>query len=140
MLQYMVPGSWCHLPGNTYQVTCCQLPVGNCTSCAFTTSILFSWSGAPGTVITGLNTSTFTSVAWSFPLPSNQSISFVVGNLPPGSSLTQTTGDINLRNFRLYRVSGLGMLASILQYSRQHSKLKHLSFLGKYAAGAPHHP
>ena len=96
-------------------MTCDLLGVGSCTSCAFTTSNYLSWSGAPETVITGLNTSTFTSVTWSFPLPANQLMNFVVGNLPPGSSLTQTTGDIHLRNFRLYRISGVTAITGAIQ-------------------------
>jgi len=100
------------LGGGTILMTCDLRGVGSCTECAFTTSNYVSWSGAPETVITGLNTSTFTSVTWSFPLPANQLMNFVVGNLPPGSSLSQTTGDIHLRNFRLYRVSGLATISN----------------------------
>ena len=33
-------------------------------------------------------------------------MNFVVGNLAPGSGLSQTTGDIHLREFRVYRTSG----------------------------------
>ena len=39
-------------------------------------------------------------------------MNFVVGNLPPGSGLSQTTGDIHLRKVRLHRVSGLATISN----------------------------
>jgi len=37
---------------------------------------------------------------------------FVVGGLPPSSSLSYTTGDIHLKNFRLYRASELSTISN----------------------------
>jgi hypothetical protein len=101
-------------PGNTIFMTCDLRGVGSCLECAFSVSDAVSWVGAPEVVISGLNTTSFTSVTWSFPLAANRQMYFVVGGLPAGSSLSYTTGSIHMRNFRLYRASGLASLSTPL--------------------------
>jgi hypothetical protein len=101
-------------PGNTIYMTCELRGVGSCLECAFAVSDAITWTGAPEVVISGLNTATFTSVTWSFPLPANRQMYFVVGGLPAGSSLTYTPGTVHMRNFRLYRASGVSTISTQL--------------------------
>jgi hypothetical protein len=100
--------------GNLIYMTCDMRGVGSCLECAFAVSDAVTWAGAPEVVISGLNTTSFTSVTWSFPLPANRQMYFVVGGLPVGSSLSYTSGSVHMRNFRLHRKGGLSTISSQL--------------------------
>jgi len=59
------------------------------------------WSGMEETLVTNLTTTAWTTVKWSFTVPSNGQFNMHIGHVGTGSSFGQGNGTVFIRNFSL---------------------------------------
>ena len=90
------------------------LRAGTATSTIIAVNDSTSWSQVYQVAATGLTTTAFTRFTWAFPLPSNSVFNLHIGITPPGTSLTQQAGTIDIQNLRLYRTAAAVTLHSHL--------------------------
>ena len=76
-----------------------------------------TWSGYQEKIVSGLSTSAFSLVTWSFTVPANRTINLHVGYVPNGSSSTQTAGTIHIRDLKMYRTAPSTTISTDLQVS-----------------------
>ena len=61
-----------------------------------------------------LSTTEWKTYTWSFTIPSNGKMNFHIGYVPTGSSLTQTAGNLEIKNLRLYKTTATATISSQL--------------------------
>jgi hypothetical protein len=91
-----------------------ELRADTCNEAVFSINNVVGWTFSHEIKFTGLSTTSWTTYTWSFPIPSNSAINFHIGNVPPGSSLTQATGIIHMKNLRLFRTAASANISSQL--------------------------
>jgi hypothetical protein len=73
-----------------------------------------SWTQYSEIKFAGLSSTSWTTYTWSFPIPSTGAMNFHVGVIPVGSSLTQASGIVDIKNLHLYRTATSATISSQL--------------------------
>ena len=90
-----------------------ELRADTCDEALFSINDGISWAQYSEVKFVGLSTSWATHT-WSFPIPSNATMNFHVGIIPTGSSLTQASGTVDIKNLHLYRTATSATISSQL--------------------------
>ena len=91
-----------------------ELRADTCNEAVFSINNVVGWTFSAEIKFSDLSSTSWTTCTWSFPIPSNGAVNFHVGSIPPGSSLTQASGIIHLKNLRLFRTAASATISSQL--------------------------
>jgi len=91
-----------------------QLKAGTCNEAVFSINDSTAWIQVYETKFSNLSASTWTTCTWQFPIPTNSAMNFHLGFVPPGSSLTQASGTVLLKNLHLYKSTASATISSQL--------------------------
>jgi hypothetical protein len=80
-----------------------ELKAGTCNEAVFSINDSTAWVQVHETKFSNLSTSVWTTFSWQFPIPSNGEMNCHIGYIPPGSSFTQASGTVLLKNLHLYK-------------------------------------
>jgi hypothetical protein len=73
-----------------------------------------NWGEVRETKIENLSTSVWTTVTWSFPIPSTGHFNWHLGIIPDGSSFTQGVGTILIKNTRFHKTTATSTISALL--------------------------
>jgi len=91
-----------------------QLKAGTTNEAVFAVNDSTAWIHVSEIKFSNLSTTNWTTVSWSFSIPPNGNVNFHIGYIPPGSSLTQASGNILIKNLRLYKTGAISTISSQL--------------------------
>jgi hypothetical protein len=91
-----------------------ELRANTCNEAVFAVNDTTAWVPYSEIKFSGLSSTSWTTCTWSFPIPSNGIMNFHVGVIPTGSSLTQASGIVDIKNLHLFRTTALATISSQL--------------------------
>ena len=91
----------------------CEFRAGTTSSVILSVNDTTSWTGVQHTTVTGLSTTTWKTVAWTFTVYSNGSVNFHIGPTPPGVTAVPA-GNVHIRNYRLSTTPNISAFTSKL--------------------------